>query len=241
MLNKLLLFRPNAAPLVLPQSSPHHPQLSQVPDQYSLCLWTKQISGSESGSRPGSAMSSAPSEGGGARSKEVRANTLIFLRFFSVSPTPSLTIPQTPAKPKGKPETGTLRKETKREPKREEPKKRDASPEENIVSRRKRHDSDEGEASKGHFFVYSFPIWILMCSYLHPLWALLNHFYSAAYSHPFYNKYIRLLQYCTPHIFHMQTQQVRNYIYPVLAVLYFASIVGFAFSSQFKLSHFSRC
>ena len=80
-----------------------------------------------------------------------------------------------------------------------------------------------------------------MCSYLHPLWALLNHFYSAAYSHPFYNKYIRLLQYCTPHIFHMQTQQVRNYIYPVFAVLYFASIVGFAFSSQFKLSHFSRC
>merc|ERR1712037_708602 len=64
-------------------------------------------------------MSSAPSEGGGARSKE------------------------TPAKPKGKPETGTLRKETKKEPKREEPKKRDASPEENIVSRRKRHDSDE--------------------------------------------------------------------------------------------------
>jgi len=77
------------------------------------------VAGSESGSRPGSAMSSAPSEGGGARSKE------------------------TPAKPKGKPETGTLRKETKREPKREEPKKRDASPEENIVSRRKRHDSDE--------------------------------------------------------------------------------------------------
>ena len=35
------------------------------------CLWIKQISGSESGSRPGSAMSSAPSEGGGARSKEV--------------------------------------------------------------------------------------------------------------------------------------------------------------------------
>merc|ERR1712001_810507 len=82
------------------------------------------VTGSESGSRPGSAMSSAPSEGGGARSKEP------------------------PVKPKGKPETGTLRKETKREPKREEPKKeepkrRDASPEEKIISRRKRHDSDE--------------------------------------------------------------------------------------------------
>ena len=45
-----------------------------------------------------------------------------------------------------------MRKETKKEPKREEPKKeepkrRDASPEEKIISRRKRHDSDEGEAS----------------------------------------------------------------------------------------------
>merc|ERR1719189_2954627 len=76
-------------------------------------------------------MSSAPSEGGVARSKEP------------------------PAKPKGKPETGTLRKEPKREakreePKREEPKKRDASPEEKIISRRKRHDSDEdSDASSG--------------------------------------------------------------------------------------------
>ena len=34
-------------------------------------LGSTKISGSESGSRPGSAMSSAPSEGGGARSKEV--------------------------------------------------------------------------------------------------------------------------------------------------------------------------
>ena len=46
-----------------------------------------------------------------------------------------------------------MRKEPKREakreePKREEPKKRDASPEEKIISRRKRHDSDEGEFSK---------------------------------------------------------------------------------------------
>jgi len=82
------------------------------------------VTGSESGSRPGSAMSSVPSEGGGARSKEPAA------------------------KAKGKPETGTLRKEPKKEepkrepPKKEEPRKRDVSPEEKI-SRRKRHDSDE--------------------------------------------------------------------------------------------------
>ena len=46
-----------------------------------------------------------------------------------------------------------MRKEPKREakreePKREEPKKRDASPEEKIISRRKRNDSDEGEPSR---------------------------------------------------------------------------------------------
>merc|ERR1712223_105986 len=82
------------------------------------------VTGSESGSRPGSAMSSVPSQGGGARSKEPAA------------------------KAKGKPETGTLRKEPKKEepkrepPKKEEPRKRDVSPEEKI-SRRKRHDSDE--------------------------------------------------------------------------------------------------
>ena len=34
--------------------------------------------------------------------------------------------------------------------------------------------------------------------------------------HIHFYKYIHLLQYCTPHIFHMQTQQVENYIYPVL-------------------------
>merc|ERR1712227_1082698 len=71
------------------------------------------VTGSESGSRPGSAMSSVPSEGGGARSKEPAA------------------------KAKGKPETGTLRKEPKKEePKRGPPRKRDVSPEEKI-SRRK--------------------------------------------------------------------------------------------------------
>ena len=52
-------------------------------EQYSLsCLWIKKISGSESGSRPGSAMSSAPSEGGGARSKEV--SKLSLLNFFCI-------------------------------------------------------------------------------------------------------------------------------------------------------------
>ena len=57
---------------------------------------------------------------------------------------------QPAAKAKGKPETGTLRKEPKKEepkrepPKKEEPRKRDVSPEEKIA-RRKRHDSDEGE------------------------------------------------------------------------------------------------
>ena len=61
-----------------------------------------------------------------------------------------LLICQPAAKAKGKPETGTLRKEPKKEepkrepPKKEEPRKRDVSPEEKI-SRRKRHDSDEGE------------------------------------------------------------------------------------------------
>ena len=118
-------------------------------------LWN---SGSESGSRPGSAMSSAPSEGGGARSKEVSGKDIFSFTHFLFNFLDPLTIPQPPVKPKGKPETGTLRKETKREPKREEPKKeeskreepkrRDASPEEKIISRRKRHDSDEGEEKR---------------------------------------------------------------------------------------------
>ena len=67
-----------------------------------------------------------------------------------------------------------MRKEPKREakreePKKEEPKKRDASPEEKIISRRKRQDSDEGEASKILFFrVFLFNFY----SYLHLLWVL---------------------------------------------------------------------
>ena len=90
------------------------------------------------------------------------------LLYFSIS--------QPPAKPKGKPETGTLRKETSKretkkeeEPKKEEPpKKRDVSPEEKIISRRKRHDSDEGEPEKNHFPLSVCPIGIL----LHLLWVL---------------------------------------------------------------------
>ena len=54
-------------------------------------LWN---SGSESGSRPGSAMSSAPSEGGGARSKEVSGKD-IFTHFLFDFLDP-LTIPHSP-------------------------------------------------------------------------------------------------------------------------------------------------
>ena len=98
-------------------------------------------------------MSSAPSEGGGGgRGKEVNKYSQSYISQILLY----FTIPQPPAKPKGKPETGTLRKETSKreakreeEPKREElPKKRDVSPEEKIISRRKRHDSDEGEEKR---------------------------------------------------------------------------------------------
>jgi len=80
--------------------------------------------GADPSSRPGSAQSSAPSDGGGARTKEP------------------------PPKPKGKPETGSLRKEPERA--REKVKEvkeaaRDTSPEERIVTRRKRHDSEDLE------------------------------------------------------------------------------------------------
>ena len=59
--------------------------------------------------------------------------------------------PQPPPKPKGKPETGSLRKEPERA--REKVKEvkeaaRDTSPEERIVTRRKRHDSEGGEQAQ---------------------------------------------------------------------------------------------
>ena len=262
MLTILLFFRPNADPLVLPQSSPHHPQLSQVPEQYSL-LPLDQTHFRLRVRQP-SWFSHEFCSIWRWRSTEQRGEQILLVRskyshicqiLLYFSPSAIFTIPQPPAKPKGKPETGTLRKETKKEPKREEPKKeepkrRDASPEEKIISRRKRHDSDEGEASNSK--LQFFPVFLSNVDfYLHLLWVLyiaiytlsglLNHFLSRAYSRPFYDKYTQLPKYCTPHIFHMQTQQVRNSIYPVFAFLYFASIVGFAFSSQFKLSNFSRC
>ena len=54
--------------------------------------------------------------------------------------------------------------------------------------------------------------------------------------HIHFYKYIHPLQYCTPHIFHMQTRQVRNYIYPVFAFLYFASLL-----LALPLVHNSHC
>ena len=75
---------------------------------------------------------------------------LFYQAIFASFLTDWLLICQPATKAKGKPETGTLRKEPKKEepkrepPKKEEPRKRDVSPEEKI-SRRKRHDSDEGE------------------------------------------------------------------------------------------------
>ena len=183
-LSQLCPTRPNVDLPVLPHSSPTHPLQSLVrPPLLSVCQsflkhciiifnrWNKitfcvyfstclKTLGSESGSRPGSAMSSVPSEGGGARSKEVIGGPFAFLiqhdvvlfyqAIFASFLTDWLFICQPAAKAKGKPETGTLRKEPKKEepkrepPKKEEPRKRDVSPEEKI-SRRKRHDSDEGE------------------------------------------------------------------------------------------------
>ena len=186
-LSQLCPTRPNVDLPVLPHSSPTHPLQSLVrPPLLSVCQsflkhcimifnqWNKitfcvyfstclKTLGSESGSRPGSAMSSVPSEGGGARSKEVTGDPFAFLiqhdvvlfyqAIFASFLTDWLLICQPAAKAKGKPETGTLRKEPKKEepkrepPKKEEPRKRDVSPEEKI-SRRKRHDSDEGETHK---------------------------------------------------------------------------------------------
>ena len=186
-LSQLCTTRPNVDLPVLPHSSPTHPLQSLVrPPVLSVCQFLLKhcikifnrrnkitfcvyfstclkTLGSESGSRPGSAMSSVPSEGGGARSKEVTGDPFAFLiqhdvvllyqAIFVSFSTYWLLFCQPAAKAKGKPETGTLRKEPKKEepkrepPKKEEPRKRDVSPEEKI-SRRKRHDSDEGETHK---------------------------------------------------------------------------------------------
>ena len=194
-------------------------------------------------------MSSAPSEGGGGRGKEVSKYSQSYISQILLY----FTIPQPPAKPKGKPETGTLRKETSKreakreeEPKREEPpKKRDVSPEEKIISRRKRHDSDEGEPEKNHFFLSN------RDSYLDLLWVLCFPIFTLSHtqsflisslpclsSHPFFDQYIYLLQYSTPQILHMQTQPVRNYTYRVFVFFVFCF---HCWLCLFKLSNFSRC
>ena len=221
----LLLLRPNAAPLVLPQSSPHHPQLSLVP-------WTifSELSLDQENLRLGVRQSSWVSHEFCSiwrwRSKEQRGEQIIsshiFLYFSPMLPICYIhhSLLAT-CKAKREARDGNIKEGAKEGGKERGSKERGAQ-EERCVSRGENYLAEKKTRLRWRWGVSSSSLCLLiqflflppsslgfMHSYLHPLWVLLNHFYPMLINiHTIKN--IHLLKYCTQHIFHMQTQQVGN-------------------------------